>query len=110
MRDSASRSAASAGSRTASSTRRCASTSSGDDVDDAVDDRDHLARRSAVEQLDDAWIGEGLRGQLGFRCARIDLELTPALAIDGDRDARALRSGKLDVVGGPGAALVHGAV
>ena len=37
--------------------------SSGDDVDDAVDDRDHLARRTAVEQLDDARMRERQRGQ-----------------------------------------------
>ena len=84
-------------------------TSAGDDVDDAVDDRDHRARGAPGEQFDDPRMRERERpSTLCLGCPRIDIELGATLAVHRDRDRRSLRSGQLGVVGGPRPALMHG--
>ena len=66
-----------------------------------------FARRAPVEQLDDAWMRERLRGQRSFRCPRVDLELATTLAVDGDRDTRPEWDSKLRVIGRPRSARMH---
>ena len=59
-----------------------------DDVDDAVDDSDHLARRASAKQLHDPRIGERERAEVGLGCPGVHLEFTTKLAVDRDRYSR----------------------
>src|SRR5207302_10089845 len=80
---------------------------SDDDVDDAVDDRDHIARLTTGQQRDDARLLEREAAQLVLWRTGVNLDLSTALAVHGDGDGDALRPGELRVVGGPGATIVH---